>query len=391
MRGFVRKRGSTWTAYHDVHEYDANSGTTLPKQRSKGGFATQRAAQAHLNSVLQKVEAGTYTEPSRQPLAEYLRAEWLPAISAQVRPLTSYRYERIVGAYIDKSDIAAMPLRSIAPGAVNALYAKLEPDGLSVATRRLVHAVLRRALGDAVRWEKLSRNPAALANAPALPSARAKAWTTSELRRFLAHAADDRLAALWRLGATTGMRRGELLGLKWEFVDLDVATLRVEQQLVPLKSGVGFGPPKSRRSRRTVALDSETVEALRRHQAAQLIEQSYAGAAYGHDDLVFADELGGPLRPATISDRFLTLRKGARISVGTMHVMRHTAATIALTEGVPLHVVAARIGDDPKTVLSNYAHLLPHSDSEAAQVVAAALADKAMTNEPDCPIIRGAA
>ena len=175
---------------------------------------------------------------------------------------------------------------------------------------------------------------------------RAQAWTAGELRRFLEHVADDRLAALWRLAATTGMRRGELAGLTWRALDLDGARLSVEQQLVPTRGGATFGPPKSGRSRRTVALDAVTVDVLRRHRETQMLERDFAGAAYVDRDLVFADVLGGPIHPQRLTEWFSEHRKAAGIPIGSLHILRHTAATLALTPGVPVHIVAARLGDD---------------------------------------------
>jgi integrase len=377
MRGSTRKRGQTWTALWDHHD----PATGQRRQKSKGGFRTQREAQTHLATVITQSAEGTYIEPSKQPLAAFLLEEWLPAIKPTVKQSTGRRYERVGILYLTKRDIGAVPLRGLSPGHVNKLYAELDAEGLSVATRRLVSAVLGRALGDAVRWGKVPRNVARLADPPSLPTSKVQAWSTGELSRFLAYVEGDDLFALWRLAALTGMRRGEALGLAWECLDLDVASLRVERQLQPVDpSGVRFDSPKNRRSRRTIALDAETVAVLRDHRERQLLEQDFAGDAYEHGDLVFADPLGAPILPRTASDRFLRLRKAAGIPVGTLHVLRHTHATILLTEGVPLHVVAARLGDDPKTVLSTYAHLLPHSDSGAAETAAAVLADKPLTN-----------
>ncbi len=373
MRGSTRKRGSTWTAYWDLPA-DPTSGKR--HQASKGGFRTQKEAQRHLASVVTQVGDGTYIEPSKEPLGRFLLDEWLPAIRGTVRPNTHDTYERLMRVHVAKRDIGAIPLRSLNGAHVDALYADLELSGLSVNTRRLIHSTLSRALHDAVRWDKLSRNPAQHADPPSASRTRAQAWTTGELRRFLGRVSDDRLFALWRLAATTGMRRGELLGLTHQALDLDGARLRVDQQL--LVSGE-FGPPKSRRSERTIALDADTVDALRRHVDTQAFERALAGLAYEDHDLVFCDQLGRPLRPGTTSAAFVQHRKAAKIPVGSMHVLRHTSATIGLTEGVPLHVVAARLGDDPKTVLGTYAHLLPQSDAEAAAVVAAAIVDKPLT------------
>jgi integrase len=210
-----------------------------------------------------------------------------------------------------------------------------------------------------------------MADPPAAARSRAQAWTAKELGRFLEHVQDDRLFPLWRLAATTGMRRGELAGLTWRALDLDGVRLSVEQQLVPTRGGVSFGPPKSSRSLRTIALDEETVRILRKHREAQLLERAFAGEAYADLDLVFADELGGPIHPQRLTERFGKLRAAAGLALGTLHILRHTAATLALTEGVPVHIVAARLGDDPNTVLGTYAHLLPQSDEQAAERVAA--------------------
>jgi integrase len=215
------------------------------------------------------------------------------------------------------------------------------------------------------------RNPAAAADPPAAVDSRATALTAKELGRFLEQVKGDRLFALWRLAATTGMRRGELLGLTWLALDLEAGTLRVDQQLVPTRGGVSFGPPKSKRSRRTVAIDAETVEALRLHREAQLLERNFAGDAYVDRDLVFADELGGPIHPQRLTEAFMKHRKAAGLLAGTLHILRHTHGSLALTSGVPLHVMAARLGDRPETILRTYAHLLPTSDAEAAEQVAA--------------------
>jgi integrase len=380
MRGSTRKRNSTWTAYWDL---SPDLETSQRRQKSRGGFKRQKDAEAFLATVVTSVHDGTYSEPSKAPLAVYMATEWLPAVRGRVRPLTARKYAQIVRTHIAGRDIGAIPLRSLSPGHVNSLYGELEAAGLSAATRRLVHAVLRRSLADAVRWEKIKRNPAANATPPALPRSRAQAWTATELRRFLEP--DDRLSALWRLAATTGMRRGELLGLTWQAVE--TGRLRVTQQLLPTKGGVSFGPPKSRRSERTIALDTGTADALEYHREVQVLERDLAGPAYTDLDLVFCDEFGGPIYPSRLGERFHERRKAVMIPTGSLHTLRHTSATLALTAGVPLHVVAARLGDDPKTVLSVYSHLLPHSDEMAAEAIASVLVDNPLTEPAAGPAV----
>jgi integrase len=206
----------------------------------------------------------------------------------------------------------------------------MERAGLSASTRKVTHAVLRRALAAATREGLLARNPAEFAEIPVGTGPRAQSWTASELARFLDRVADDRVAALWRLAATTGARRGELLAVTWRVLDLDSARLRVEQQIVPTRGGASFGPPKSSRSRRTIALDPETVAMLRTHRDAQVLERDFAGDAYVDQDLAFCDELGAPYHPQWLSEWFSRHRKAVGLT-GSLHILRHTAITLMLT------------------------------------------------------------
>jgi integrase len=369
MRGSVVRKDAGWTARWDELTEDGDR-----RQRRRSGFATRREAQAFLSEQLQRLRDGSYSAPTRQTFGEFLLSEWLPAIEGTVRPLTATNYERTVRVHL-VPNVGSLRLQGVSGAHLNALYRKLEENGLSAGTRRLVHAVAHRALRDAMRWGKLPRNPADLADPPSTRSSRrVKSWTATEVGRSLEHVAGDRYFALWRLAATSGMRRGELLGLTWRHVDLAQARLSVEQQLLPTKGGLSFGPPNSARSRRTVALDSETVNAIERHREAQVLERDFAAAAYDDRDLVFCNELGKPIHPDWLSALFREHRKAAGIPTGSLHVLRHTAATLALTGGVPVHIVAARCGDDPNTILKTYAHLLPQSDEIAAERVAAALA-----------------
>jgi integrase len=340
-------------------------------QRSRGGFPTRREAESFLADALKRLGDGSYATPSRTTVGEFL-GEWLDAIEGTVRPLSARQYRSRVQSRIIPS-LGPVRLQSLSATRLNGFYRELERAGLSVATRRATHNVLHRALRDAVRWGRLVRNPCDLADPPARSRSRAETWTVSELSRFLDQVRGERLFALWRLAGTSGMRRGELAGLIWRCLDLDGARLSVEQQLLPVPGGLAFGPPKSARSLRTIALDPETVAALEHHRATQLLERQLAGEAYDDRDLVFANELGGPTHPQQLTEWFRRHRKAAGIPTGTLHTLRHTAATLALTSGIPVHIVAARLGDDPTTVLSTYAHLLPQSDELAAERIAAAL------------------
>jgi integrase len=370
MRGSVfqpiKGKGKPWAYVHDKERGEDGK----RRQQWKRGFSTKGAAQAALTKELKALDDGTYVEPSTVTLAAYLTDEWLPAIEATVRSTTFAMYSSIVRTHIVPR-LGPRRLQGLTGGHLNRFYRELEQAGSAPASRRLVHAVLHRALHDAVRWDKLTRNPAERADPPVASSQRATAWTAKELNRFLGAVEGDRLFALWRVAATTGARRGEILGTTWRSLDLEAGMFTVTQQLRP---DGAFGPPKTKRSARTIALDADTVAALERHRKAQIVERALAGDAYlDAHDLVFADELGNPIPPHRLSEAFARHRKAAGIPTGSLHTLRHTAATLALTNGIPVHVVAARLGDRAETLLAVYAHLLPSSDEQAAERMAALL------------------
>jgi integrase len=371
MRGHVYKRGTTWTAVYD----EGHDEQGRRRQRSKGGFPTRKAAEAFLASTVSAIGEGSYVAPTRLTAADYL-AGWLEEVAETVRPLTLRKYDQVCRLYLVPR-LGHLPLQGLRRAHLTALYRSLREGGLAPATVAGVHSVAHRAFADAVAADLLVRNPAALRKAAPKPtkagelSRRARVWSPRELRTFLEHVEGDRLAALWRLAAMSGMRRGELLGLTWQALDLEAGRLVVDRQLLAAKGGTMFGAPKTARSRRTVALDADTVAALRAHREAQLLERAFLGEGYVDRDLVFAREDGTPIYPARLSEAFGRHVADVRLPRIRLHDLRHTHATHALTSGVPVHVVAARIGDDPALVLRTYSHLLPTSDAEAVERVAA--------------------
>jgi integrase len=177
-----------------------------------GSFSrTRRDAQAFLTEQLARLDTGSYAAPAKTTLGEFLDSEWLPAVKPTLRPLSHDRYSRVVRLYI-QPHIGGIRLQALSAGDITSMHGKLEEQGLSLSTRRLVHAVIGRSLRDAERWGRVPRNVARLADRPAQSGSRATSWTAGEVQRFLAHVQGDRFVALWRLAATTGMRRGEPRG-----------------------------------------------------------------------------------------------------------------------------------------------------------------------------------
>ncbi len=244
---------------------------------------------------------------------------------------------------------------------------------LAPKTVRNCHIVLHRALADAERLGLVARNAAHVAQGPAVERTEAATWTADELARFLDHVATDRLLAAYVLLATTGMRRGEVLGLRWSDIDLAGASLSVRQTLQSVDGEIVIGAAKTNRSRRRIALDPSTVRMLEAHRRRQHEERLLLGPAWdGQDDLVFCNADGSPVHP----DRFTRAFERHVAAAGLPplrgpHNLRHTWATLALQAGVHPKVVSDRLGHATIAVtIDTYSHVAPSLDAEAADTVA---------------------
>jgi integrase len=346
------------------------------RRETKGGFATRREAQTAMSKVAVSVEERTHVVSTRLTVREYLTKEWLPAIEHTVRPTTYRSYVAHVECHILPA-LGSVQLQKLSPAQINALYARLgrsgkrNGQGLTALSVRHVHAVLHRALKDAVRWGRLARNPADLADPPrvAAHGHELRTWSAEQLAAFLNSQRDDRLYALWHTLAMTGLRRGESLGLRWEDVDLEAGRLCVRRALVPCDKEVLVSEPKTARGRRVVALDPGTVAVLKGQAARQLQEQQDAG--WTETSLVFTNEDGQALHPWVTSRCFRKTVKEAMLPEIRLHDVRHTHATLALRAGIHPKVVSERLGHATVSItLDTYSHAIPAMQEEAATLIA---------------------
>jgi integrase len=276
--------------------------------------------------------------------------------------------------------IGALQLRELTPAHLNALYVELiergrlhGPGGLSPRTVRVAHTVLRRAHADAVRQGLLARNVADLADPPSAAAAKAEArkavktWTPVQLRQFLDRSSEHRLYPAFLLGAMTGMRRGEVLGLRWQDVDLDNRSLSVTQTLVAPRYKLVFSEPKTEAGRRQVSLDERTVAALREQRQRQTADRLAFGAGYADLGLVFAQEDGSPLVPLIFTQRFQKASRDAGLPQIRFHDLRHGHVTYLMQAGVPLPAIAQRVGHSSVAVTGDiYSHVRPEVRNDTA-------------------------
>jgi len=363
--------------------------TGRSKAKLQRSFTTQRAAAAELRKRLVQVDAGTYAEPSKQALAAYL-AEWIKGLRLAASTVASYR--RNVEQHVVPR-LGTVPLDRLTALQLTGLYRDLEATGrrdsrsggLSARTVRYIHTILHGALRSAVLDGRLAVNPADRANPPSAKQAAAPemhTWDDQELRTFLdwSSASGDELHAAWLLLAMTGVRRGELLGLRWGDVDLERGVVSVRRSLgVVRERGLGerlvVGSPKSGKAR-TIDVDPRTAAALRAHRAA------VAGISLvlAKDDApVIGNPDGTPRHPERFSREFARRLERCRREVGErgpsmirLHDLRHTHATLMLRSGEHPKVVSERLGHSKVSItLDVYSHVSPTLQREAASRLAA--------------------
>ena len=276
--------------------------------------------------------------------------------------------------------IGNVRLDQLKPMTLSSLYTDLlaggrrsGTGGLSARTVQYIHRIVSNALSDAVRWNLLAWNPASRVDAPRVEMKEMRTWTAVDVRRFLAGVADDRLFALWLLLCTTGMRRGEALGLGWRDIDFAGGNVAVRRQLVEVNYELRYSEPKTARGRRSVALDPYTVGALREHRDRQRKERTDLGAL-DPAELVFTKLDGTPLQPQNVSQAFGNIIRRDGLPTIRLHDLRHTAASLMLAAGVHPKIVSERLGHAGiQITLDRYSHVTAGLQAEAANVLARAV------------------
>ncbi len=385
MQGHIHKRtsvdrnGRARTLWYVVVDIGRTSGGRR-RQKWHGSFPTRKAAEAARAELVAEIHRGTYVEPAKVTLESWVREVWLPSMRSQVKPSTWDSYSRNLELHL-LPRLGHRLLRDLTPPLLNAAYGDLLESGrknaggggLSAKTVRYLHTTLHKCLADAVDAGLLGANPAARARPPKpgkATTAELRFWTPEQLRAFLTIVAGTRLEAAWHLAAMTGMRRGEVLGLRWSDVDLDASRLTVRHTMISVAYEVRESTPKSHKAR-VVDLDRSTVRQLEVHRFRQQAERDEWGVDYQHLDLVFCRENGSPLHPDTFSQSFERTVARSDLPRIRLHDLRHTHATIALRAGVPVKVISERLGhESPAFTMKQYAHALPGMQAEAAGQIA---------------------
>lgn len=357
--------------------------------------ATKREAEAARTALLHALDTGTYAEPSAITVAEYLES-WLadyaahnvspysfdryagivrnhltPALGAvRLNQLTPVRIERYYAAALEHGRLRPLiPKKTPNTGAETAPGLALEPIlRLNPQTVLKHHRVLRTALKRAVRLGLLVANPCDRVDPPKAARAEMKALDELDTERLLSAARDAEPLSLYAavlLAANTGLRRGEVLGLRWSDVDFDAGALHVSRSLQRSSAGIAFKEPKTATGNRMLILDTETLSELKAYRARQNVRRLGFGAAWQNDDLVCPGRFGEPWHPNACSRDFRRLREQHGFKV-RFHDLRHSHASQLIRAGAPAKVVQERLGHaSAGFTLTVYGHLLPGMQAEA--------------------------
>lgn len=362
MRGSVIRRGKAWRAVIDLPR--GRGGTR--QQRSKT-FETRRAAEEWLARTTLSAH-GSADNADRITVEQFLEL-WLEAVLPALKPNTALYYrravERINGALggVKLQRLTALDVQR----AINGLVGHHAEE-----TMRGTLARLRTALRRALEWGYLSRDPTLGVVVPRGPRREMGCWNEEEARRFLGSIGRrSRYATLFRVALATGMRLGEILGLRWEDVDWKAADLHVRRSLSwPVGGSPELLEPKTGSSSRRISLDAPTLEALRRYRIRQAAERLRAGECWKDLQLVFTTRTGCFVPPRDVRAILKREMRVAEVLRIRFHDLRHTHATLLLRQGRNIKEVADRLGHaNPATLLRRYAHVLPDQRAETARVI----------------------
>ncbi len=332
---------------------------------------TRKEVQEKLKVALREQQQGTLVTAPQQKLEDFLQ-QWLEDTQKHsIRPRSFERYEEIVRLHIVPV-LGRVQLQKLTPQQVQSFYTKKMKEGYKAITVASFHNVLHKALDTAVKWNLVAKNVCDVVARPRAEKFEFQPLTVEQIRKLLEVTKGHYMEALFKLALATGMRRGELMGLKWQDIDFNTNTLQVRRILtrVPSKmEGKGFveSEPKTKKSRRSVVIASFALEALREHRWRQLDAIKKAGPLWQHHDYVFCTSIGTHINPTTdMLEPLNELLEKAGLPHIRFHDLRHSAASLLMSQGVHPKVVQELLGHSTiGMTMDVYSHVLPSMQQDA--------------------------
>lgn len=337
-------------------------------KRISFGADTKAEVQEWLRERQHEIDGGFDITGSKTTLEEFLR-EWIKNAEPSLRPKTAFQYRKLMEKHIYPR-LGQIALKDINQQRLERYYGDLILEGRGVRTVRYAHSILHRAFEKAVMYGLLVRNPAHGAALPRLHQQEMSVWDDAQVSMFLTAASGSYYEALYHLAVVTGMRQGELFGLKWSDLQWGTGMLYVQRQVqrVPGKSW-SFIEPKTRAGRRPLRLGPESLDVLRRHKEQQDLEREAVGKRWRNNNLIFPNGVGNPMDSDNLRKDFGRVLSEAGLPKIRFHDLRHTAASLMLNNNIPPLVVSRVLGHSrPSTTMDIYAHLY-HASLEGAAML----------------------
>ena len=373
MKGHIRKRANgSWQLICELPR-DANGRRSQGRQTVHG---SKKDAEAKLREILTTLDKGDYVTPTEETVGSFLE-RWLETYAAtRTSPRTQMAYRSVIRSYISPT-LGAVPLASLRQQHVQDTYATLLSRGLSAQTVLHTHRVLHKALSSAVKEGIVARNVCDAVEAPRPPKREMSTLDGKGVLRFLEVSNDSPYRDVFLVALYTGLRRSEVLALKWDNVDLENSRLFVVAGLHFITGqGLVLLPTKTARSRRPVTFTPEVADVLRAIRGAQLVSQVELGSAWQGTRFVFTKPNGTPMDPAKVTNAFTAVIKEAGLSGVRLHDLRHTHASLMLLAGVHPKVVSERLGHANISItLDTYSHVLPGLQEDAAEKFSKVIGD----------------
>jgi integrase len=364
----TRRKDGRWEARYYVPTVNGTNRKTLYGK-------TQAEVRDKLTKALSDRIDGIVYDDENMTVGEYLDVWLKGSVYGSVRQSTYDRDTNLVNNHI-KPVLGGLKLKKLNSVHIQSFYRDRLDKGLSASTVHKMHDILRRGLAQATKWHLVQRNVADTVKPPKPAQKEICALSAAETRRLLEAASGDRLEALYVLAVHTGMRQGELLALRWQDVDMESAVVSVRRTLTRSGGRVAFGEPKTKKSRRSIRLTPQAVEALRSHLERQLRDMEILGDRYQDLGLIFTTDTGGLINPSNLRQRsFAPLLKRAGLPHMRFHDLRHTCATLLLSRGVHPKFVQELLGHATIAItLDTYSHVMPNMGDATARAMADALA-----------------
>jgi integrase len=369
MSGHIRRRGErSWEIKFDLGT-DPVTGKRETRYHSFKG--TKRQAEAELTRLTAEAQRGSYVEATTETVGAFMDRWSRDWATANVSPKTLERYNELIRNQV--RHIGSRPMQKLRPVDLNELYAKLLHAGLAPRTVGHVHRLLHRAFSLAMTWDVVQKNVASSVRPPRVPEEEIEIIREDNIKAVLQKLRGRPLYPITTLALATGLRRGELLALRWQDIDLDCGTVRVERSLEETQAGgLRFKAPKTKQGRRSITIPPSIIAELRAHRKDQQEHRLAIGAGKAPADaLVFPAWNGSPRSPNALSKEWRAAMIEAEMKV-SLHALRHTHASSLIAAGVDILTISRRLGHaSPSITLDVYGHLFKNTDDRAAVVIEA--------------------